>query len=86
MHVSEGLDREKLVAGLETRKVGTRLLFGGNLLRQPAYQNIDHRVVGELTATEKIMKHTFWIGVHPKIGREQVQYILETLESEIKKQ
>jgi CDP-4-dehydro-6-deoxyglucose reductase, E1 len=84
MHVAEGLNREKLVASLEEKKVGTRLLFAGNLVRQPAYQGVDHRVVGSLRNTDEIMKRSFWVGVWPGIDKVRQQYMLETLESCVK--
>ena len=82
--VEEGLSREKVVAFLEENKVGTRLLFSGNLTRQPAYQNTEHRIVGTLTNTDKIMKDTFWIGVHPLLDDKKISYMLETLEKATK--
>jgi CDP-6-deoxy-D-xylo-4-hexulose-3-dehydrase len=81
MHTAPGLDRERLVARLEERRVGTRLMFAGNLVRQPAYRGVDYRVVGELKNTDEIMKRTFWIGVHPQIEDSRIAYMLETLES-----
>jgi CDP-6-deoxy-D-xylo-4-hexulose-3-dehydrase len=80
MHTAPGLDREKLVAKLEERKVGTRLMFAGNLVRQPAYQGVDYRVVGDLRQSDEVMKRTFWIGVHPQIDGARIRYMLETLE------
>jgi CDP-6-deoxy-D-xylo-4-hexulose-3-dehydrase len=85
MHVAPGIDREKLVASLEEKKVGTRLLFAGNLVRQPAYKGVDYRVVGELKNTDEIMKRSFWTGVHPSIDDQRIRYMLETLESCLKK-
>lgn len=84
MHCNPSLHREKLVSALEEKKVGTRLLFAGNLVRQPAYQGVDYRVVGELKNTDEIMRRSFWIGVHPAINGERIQYMLETLESCVK--
>lgn len=80
VHVAEGLNREKLVASLEEKRVGTRLLFAGNLVRQPAYQDVDHRVAGDLKNTDAIMKRSFWIGVHPAIDAPRIHYMLEALE------
>lgn len=84
VHVAEGINREKLVASLEEKKVGTRLLFAGNLVRQPAYQGVEHRVVGGLKNTDEIMKRSFWIGVHPAIDSPRIRYMLETLEACVK--
>ncbi|MFM8269736.1 MAG: lipopolysaccharide biosynthesis protein RfbH [Pseudomonadota bacterium] len=80
IHIKESLNREKVVAFLEENKVGTRLLFSGNLTRQPAYQNVEHRIVGTLSNTDKIMKDTFWIGVHPLLDDKRISYMLEQLE------
>lgn len=84
VHCAPGLNREKLVAALEEKKVGTRLLFAGNLVRQPAYQNVDFRVVGDLNNTDEIMKRTFWVGVHPGVDAARIEYMLSALESCVK--
>lgn len=84
LHCAPGLDREKLVAKLEERKVGTRLMFAGNLVRQPAYKGVDYRVAGELRNTDEVMKRTFWIGVHPQLDGAKIRYMLETLELSVK--
>ncbi len=70
--------RNDLVRFLESREIGTRLLFGGNLLCQPAYVGVPHRVVGSLENTDRVMNGTFWIGVFPGITRLMISYILET--------
>lgn len=68
--------RNELVQFLEANQVATRLLFSGNITRQPAFQNINYRVVGDLTQTDLVMNHTFWIGVYPRITPEMVDYVL----------
>jgi CDP-6-deoxy-D-xylo-4-hexulose-3-dehydrase len=70
--------RNQAIAFLDQRKIATRLLFAGNLLRQPAYQDIKHRVVGSLQNTDFIMNQVFWVGVFPGINREMIHYMLET--------
>lgn len=75
------LSRRALVAMLEQKKIGSRLLFGGNLIRQPAFQGVDFRVSGTLANTDKIMNDSFWIGVWPGIGQEHRAYMVETLQS-----
>ncbi|MCB0421255.1 MAG: lipopolysaccharide biosynthesis protein RfbH, partial [Bdellovibrionales bacterium] len=84
--LSEKLNREKLVSDLEQKKIGTRLVFAGNLTKQPAYKNADYSVVGELTNTDRVMNHAFWIGVHPAIDPQRMDYMLESLESSIAEQ
>jgi CDP-6-deoxy-D-xylo-4-hexulose-3-dehydrase len=74
-----GLERRELIDFLTHRGIGTRLLFGGNLLRQPAYRDIEHRVVGELKNTDLVMRHTFWIGVHPGLTKEMLEYMVTSL-------
>ncbi|MCA9954225.1 MAG: lipopolysaccharide biosynthesis protein RfbH [Anaerolineales bacterium] len=68
--------RNELVQFLEANQVATRLLFSGNITRQPAFQNVNYRVVGDLTQTDLVMNHTFWIGVYPRITPEMIDYVL----------
>ncbi len=70
--------RNDLVAFLEQRRIATRMLFGGNLLRQPAYKSIKHRVAGPLANTDLIMNGLFWIGVYPGLSRRMIDYMLDT--------
>ncbi len=84
LHCSPKLNREKVVAFLEAHKVGTRLVFAGNLTRQPAYKGVEYRVHGDLTHTDHVMSRSFWIGVHPALDDQKIGYMLEQLEAAIK--
>jgi CDP-6-deoxy-D-xylo-4-hexulose-3-dehydrase len=67
--------RDDLVKHLNENRISTRLLFGGNLIKQPAYQNKKYRVVGSLDNADTVMKSTFWIGVYPGINEEMHNFI-----------
>lgn len=77
---SSGVQRVDLLKYLDQHKIGTRLLFAGNLTRQPYFQNVEHRVVGELKNTDRTMNQTFWLGVQPSLGREHFDFVGEKLE------
>jgi CDP-6-deoxy-D-xylo-4-hexulose-3-dehydrase len=69
--------RADLVRCLEERRIATRLLFGGDLTRQPAYRDVPQRVVGDLANTKTIVNDTFWIGVYPGLTDAMLDYVIE---------
>lgn len=71
--------RVDVLNSLDQKKIGTRLLFAGNLTRQPYFKDIEYRVVGELINTDRIMNQTFWVGVFPGLQIEQLDYIADKL-------
>ena len=73
--------RERLTAFLEEAKVATRLLFAGNVARQPYFKHVAHRKVGDLARADQVMRGTFWVGVHPSIDAERVAYMLATFDA-----
>lgn len=74
-----GLERNAITRMLEERRVGTRLLFAGNLTKQPAFKNIEYRIHGSLEHTDKIMNDSFWLGVWPGIDEPRLDYMVDTL-------
>jgi CDP-6-deoxy-D-xylo-4-hexulose-3-dehydrase len=74
-----GFTRTDLTRHLDEHKIETRNLFGGNLLRQPAYQGIDCRVVGSLENTDIVMNDACFLGTYPGLGPPQIDYVLETM-------
>lgn len=71
--------RNEVIAHLDARRIGTRLLFGGNLLRQPAFKDAPHRVVGDLRGADAVMHRTFWVGVYPGLGPDALSTIAASL-------
>ncbi|WP_419807010.1 lipopolysaccharide biosynthesis protein RfbH [Terriglobus sp.] len=71
--------RDQLTKTLDAKKIGTRLIFAGNLLRQPAYEGWEYRVVGELPNTDFVMNQVFWVGVFPGLTEPMLDYIAETM-------
>jgi CDP-6-deoxy-D-xylo-4-hexulose-3-dehydrase len=76
-----GVSRADIVGALEAAKIETRNLFCGNLLKHPAYQNINHRVVGDLINTDLITTNTFFIGVYPGLTTEMISYMLSIFDA-----
>jgi CDP-6-deoxy-D-xylo-4-hexulose-3-dehydrase len=74
-------NRLDLTTYLDQQKIGTRLLFAGNLTRQPYMVNAKYRISGELTHTDNVMKNTFWIGVQPALNTEILEYVASTIET-----
>jgi CDP-6-deoxy-D-xylo-4-hexulose-3-dehydrase len=72
-------DRNALVRFLEGRKIATRLLFGGNLVRQPAYRGRRYRVVGDLARSDQVMRGTFWVGCYPGLTPEMLAYVSDSI-------
>ncbi|MGX8940676.1 lipopolysaccharide biosynthesis protein RfbH [Symbiopectobacterium sp. Eva_TO] len=75
-----GISRVDLIKFLDDVKIGTRLLFAGNLTRQPYFEGVKYRVVGELTNTDRIMNQTFWIGIYPGLDTEQLDFVIGKFE------
>jgi CDP-6-deoxy-D-xylo-4-hexulose-3-dehydrase len=74
-----GFDRNAFVRFLEGRKIATRLLFGGNLVRQPAYRGLTYRVIGDLARTDQVMHGTLWIGCYPGLTTEMLDYVVASI-------
>ncbi|RKF17818.1 lipopolysaccharide biosynthesis protein RfbH [Alginatibacterium sediminis] len=75
-----GINRVELLKFMDEFKIGTRLLFAGNLTRQPYFKDVKYRVVGELTNTDLIMNNTFWIGVYPGLTKQHLDFVIEKFE------
>jgi CDP-6-deoxy-D-xylo-4-hexulose-3-dehydrase len=79
--VRKGVERAKLVRFLEDAKIETRMIFAGNILRQPGFQGIAHRVAGSLTRSDEIMNNTFFIGIYPGLTAEMRDYVVSQFEA-----
>jgi len=71
----DNIDRVVFIKYLDEHKIGTRLLFAGNLTKQPYFNNIDYRISGELINTDTVMNKTLWLGVYPGLGKEHMDFI-----------
>jgi CDP-4-dehydro-6-deoxyglucose reductase, E1 len=76
--------RKDIVRFLEAHKVGTRSLFGGNLIKQPLYQGLPKRVIGDLPHSNIVMKDVFWIGVYPALQEEHLSYMIKTIKKAVR--
>jgi len=75
-----GFSRNDIVTFLENNKIETRNLFAGNMIKQPAYMDVEKRVIGDLKNTDFVMNNTFFIGVYPGNDKQQVDYVIEKFE------
>ena len=73
------VNREDLLRFLDSRKIGTRLLFAGHITKQPAYKDVDFRIVGDLTNTDIVMTRSFWVGVYPGLTKPMLDYVIESI-------
>jgi len=73
------LERAQVLQHLHARKISTRLLFGGNLVRQPAYRDVRHRRIGKLENADFVMTNVFWLGVYPGLTSGQIDFVVEAL-------
>src|SRR5579883_1085323 len=74
-----GFTRDQLTSQLEAQKIGTRLLFGGNLVRQPAYSEVQYRTIGNLANADFVMNNVFWVGVYPGLTRPMLDHIVRVI-------
>jgi CDP-6-deoxy-D-xylo-4-hexulose-3-dehydrase len=81
----KSFSRNEIVQFLNAKQIGTRLLFGGNLLRQPAFIDTPRRVHGELTNSDRIMNDTFWVGVWPGLSIEMLDFVIEAIRESVGK-
>ena len=90
MTVQEGIDRERVVRYIESKGVQTRMLFSGNLIKHPCFNEMretgtGYRVVGSLDNTDRIMRDTFWVGVYPGMTDKMIDYMAATIAEAIQK-
>ena len=81
MRETAGVARVELLQYLDQNKIGTRLLFAGNLTRQPYFEGRTYRVSGKLANTDDIMNNTFWVGVYPGMSEEMLCFVVEKIEA-----
>ena len=74
------IKRYDLLKYLEEKKIGSRLLFGGNITKQPYFKGLNYKIASKLTVTNNIMDNTFWIGIYPGINKDMQNYVIENIE------
>ena len=84
----EGIDRNKIVRYIEEHKIQTRMLFAGNLIKHPCFDEMrkngeGYKIVGNLDNTDRIMKDTFWIGVYPGMTDKKIDYMIKIIHEAI---
>jgi CDP-4-dehydro-6-deoxyglucose reductase, E1 len=80
-----GVTRDRVTLHLNSCKIGTRLLFGGNLVRQPAYKGVEYRVIGDLRNADYVMNNVFWIAVYPGLTEPMLKYLIASLQEAVSK-
>jgi len=80
-----GFTKKDFVTYLEGKKIETRMLFAGNILKQPGYKNVDYRVVGDLKNTDQVLERTFFLGVFPGMTDEKLEYMTQSIDSFFKR-
>ena len=83
--VKEPIKRNDLIKYLEDNKISTRLLFAGNITKQPYFKNLNYKISGDLKNTDIVMNSSFWIGVYPGITNEMINYVLSKFEEFFKR-
>jgi CDP-4-dehydro-6-deoxyglucose reductase, E1 len=79
------VDREDLLRFLETRRIGTRLMFAGNIVRQPAYRDVEFRIASSLQVSDIVMRRTFWVGTYPGLTPEMLDYVAASIAEFVEK-
>ncbi len=79
-------ERQRLIRHLDAARIGTRLLFGGNLARQPAYQGLGLRLAGALENSDLVMERSFWLGVYPGLTLEMLDYVIQVLHEWVRRE
>lgn len=82
---SNKFSRDDMVKFLNEKNIGTRLLFSGNITKQPYFKNIEHRIASDLKNTDKVMNDSFWIGVYPGLNEIMLDYVLGQIKNFVKK-